>query len=180
MKLATCVHFIDPVTQSVLLAYQQAKIIGRKGYGGTMKENEGSLACTAREVSEETGGIKEFRINPDQEGGIIFDIADLVPVALIDFYNGPEDEVEFGDPTFRVLFYNCYKFSGHAIDTVEMRDPWFYPINNLPIDLVPGDLVFLPDILQGKMLTGWIRRTKDFKTILDSQIEACQLSDLII
>jgi hypothetical protein len=182
MNLATCVHFINKNLNSVLMADQQFKIVATKGYGGVFKDGEDGLKCAAREIPEETGKDKSKRLNPDEESeGIIFDTKDLIPVAVIDFYNGTEEEVPFGDPSYRVIFYNCYVFSGYAIDTLEMRNPWFYLINDLPFHkMVPGDELFIQDILEGKMRTGWIRRTNNLLTVIDPHIEACELKDLVI
>lgn len=182
MKRATLVHFINKF-DSVLLAMQQAKVIGRKGYGGKIEDGQTEIACTVEEVTDETGGNPEKRINPKEKGGIIFNPNDLVPVAVIDFYNGTEEEVPFGNPSWRVKFFNCYKFSGKAIDTIEMQDAWFYPIggDNLPLDEVPkGDELFLKDILQRKLRKGWIRRTSVSGPVIDWDINPCTLEDLVI
>ncbi len=181
MKKATCVHFIDRAANTVLFAEQQFKIIGLKGYGGKIEDGESAGDCTVREVMDESGGNKKFRTNPDEEGGIVFDPKDLIPVGCIDFYNGSEEEVPFGDPSFRVLFYNCYVFSGKAIDTVEMRNPQFYPINNLPFEkMVKGDEEFIKPLLEGVCTTGMIRRSSDWKTILQKELDECSVEDLVL
>ncbi len=168
MKKATAVHFIHKEKNEVLLADQQFKIIGLKGFGGKIEEGESALVSTIREVVEETGGISVYE-------------EDLIPVALIDFYNGPEELIPFGHPSFRVLFYNCYIFEGEAISTDEMKDPKYYDIDNLPIDrLVPGDDLFIHQILKGNTIKGWIRRTADFKTIINYEMYPCTLAELVI
>jgi hypothetical protein len=169
MKRATATHFINKSLNSVLLAYQQKKVIGLKGYGGKIEEGETPQDSVTREVFEEAGG------------GIIFDPADLVPVGLIDFYNGTEEEVPLGNPSFRVLFYNCYKFRGNAVSTEEMKDPWFYLFDSIPIEeLVKGDELFLLSLLREELTKGWIRRTTDFRTVLGSHFEPATIEDLII
>ncbi|MEO5645856.1 MAG: NUDIX domain-containing protein [Candidatus Paceibacterota bacterium] len=168
MKKATLVHFINKETNEVLLADQQFKIVGLKGFGGKIEEGESALASTTREVTEETGGIT-------------FDEKDLIPVGLIDFYNGPEEDKVFGDPSFRVLFYNCYLFKGEAVSTAEMQDPQFYEIDNLPIErLIPGDDLFIHEILKGNPTKGWIRRTADFAMVINAEIYPCTLAELVI
>lgn len=180
MELATCVHFINSL-HSVLLADQQTKIVGTKGYGGKLKDKEDPRKGSLREVKQETGYYKKYRINYFEDGGITFELKDLMPVAVIDFYNGTEEEVPFGTPSFRVLFYNCYIFKGRAVSTKEMRDPWFYPIDNLPTTELPlGDEHFLHDILNCVLTKGWMRRTKDFKTVLGYQFEPANVEDLVI
>ncbi len=181
MKRATATHFINKSLNTVLLAYQREKVIGLKGFGGKIKPGQTPWQNAVIEVSEETGGVKEKRINPEEEGGIVFDPQDLVPVALIDFYNGTDEEVPFGKPSFRVLFYNCYKFSGRAIDTEEMYDAWYYPIDGIPKEKLPiGDEEFLQPILEGNLTRGWMRRTADFKTVLGSHFEPAVIEDLVI
>lgn len=162
------------------MADQQFKIVGTKGYGGKIEDGQTPQESTKEEVCQESGKIKEFRINPDEEGGIEFDIKDLEPVGVIDFYNGPEDQVPFGDPSFRVLFYVCEKFSGKAIDTVEMRNPQMYDIDNLPSTLVPGDTLFIHDFLAKRYKKGYVRRSVDWKEILEHDLTDCSIGDLVI
>lgn len=181
MKIGTATHFINKSLNTVLLAYQREKVVGLKGFGGKMKPGQTAWQNAVEEVSEETGGVREKRINPEQEGGIVFDPHDLVPVAVIDFYNGTEEEVSFGEPSFRVLFYNCYKFAGTAIDTEEMYDSWYYPIGGIPTDKLPiGDELFLQSILEGNLTKGWMRRTANFETVLGFHFEPAVIEDLII
>lgn len=170
MKTATCIYFIKD--NAVLMAEQQYKIIGLKGYGGGPEDGETLLECALREIREETGCVKNKRLNPDEEGGISVLSKDLITMGVIDFYNGTAEEVPFGDPSFRVIFYRCDKFSGHAISTLEMMNPDFYDIHNLPFsEMIPGDDLFLTDMFNGFIVTGYIRRTKDFKNILDKKLE---------
>ncbi len=180
MKKATCVYFVDRIKNQVLMADQQFKIVGTKGYGGKIKPGQTPQESTVEEVGEESGTKKEFRINPDQEGGIVFDPKDLEPVGVIDFYNGPADSVPFGEPSFRVLFYICETFSGTPIDTVEMRNPCMYDIENLPSTLVPGDERFLYDFLHRRYKKGYMRRTEDWKEIIECELHNCTLEDLCI
>lgn len=180
MKRATCVYFIDRATKKVLMADQQFKIVGTKGYGGKIEEGQTPQESTKDEVDQESGKIKEFRINPEEEGGIEFNTADLEPVGVIDFYNGPEDQVPFGDPSFRVLFYVCEKFSGKAIDTVEMQNPQMYDLDHLPNTLVPGDELFIDDFLNKRYKKGFVRRSADWKEILEYKLDDCSIEDLVI
>ncbi len=168
MKKATCVHFINKATNSVLLAHQQRKIIGLKGYGGKLEDGESAIDSTVREIPVETGGI-------------VFDPKDLVPVGIIDFYNGTEEEVPFGSPSFRVLFYNCYTFTGTAVSTDEMKDPWFYLFDSIPVEeLVRGDEEFLFKLLAEDLTKGWMRRTSDLKTVIDAHFEPAFIEDLVL
>lgn len=105
----------------------------------------------------------------------------MIPVGLFDFYNGSDIEVPLGDPSFRVIFYICEKFSGKAIDTIEMRNPQFYTLDNLPLEkMIKGDPDFVPQLLNGRHLKGMVRRTSDWQGILESVIEECNVEDLVI
>ncbi|MES2225053.1 MAG: hypothetical protein V4478_03645 [Patescibacteria group bacterium] len=181
MTTATCTHFIDREARKVLLAYQVRKIVGLKGYGGKIEPHQTPESNAIDEVKEESGGDPAERINPAEEGGIQFSASALKRVGLIDFYNGTEEEAPFGSPTFRVVFFNCYEYSGSAISTNQMQRPDWYDIDNLPIgELIVGDELFLLNILNENMLTGWMRRTSDFKTILGYHFEPCTAKALVI
>lgn len=171
-KTATCTYFIRD--GKVLLAKQIEKVIGRKGYGGKIKPGQSIRGNAIEETAEESGGKKEFRVDPDQEGGIVFKEEDLEPIAFIDFYNGDETEVPYGTPSFKVYFFLCLKFSGEAIDTKEMIDPQYYALDDLPIDeLVKGDELFVPQMLEGIPLSGHIRRTSDWSKVLENTVTEC-------
>ena len=44
----------------------------------------------------------------------------------------------------------------------------------------PGDELFVPQILAGTLVKGWIRFTEDSKKVLGSLIESCTKEDLVI
>ncbi|MCC6198854.1 NUDIX domain-containing protein [Candidatus Nomurabacteria bacterium] len=169
MKKATCTYLIDG--QYVQMAYQQKKIIGFKGYGGMIEEGQSIRGNAVQEIWEETGGVSKLRIRKDEIGGIFTRPELLEPVAQIDFYNGTEEEVPFGSPSMRVYFFLCFQYAGKAIDTVEMTKHQLFAINSLPEkQLVQGDEMFMYQILNGKKLEGWMRRTKDFSSIVDYEL----------
>jgi len=161
MKIATCVYIIE--NGYVQMANQQKAIIGFKGYGGKIKPGQTLRQNVVEEVWEETGGVPSLRLNPDEEGGIHLREEWLQPIGLIDFYNGTEEEVPFGDPSFRVYFFLCKRKLGKAVDTLEMRDHQLFNVHYPPIDrMVKGDEVFVPKILLNIPVTGWIRRNEDW------------------
>jgi hypothetical protein len=177
MKIATCVYLLHNNDNYVQMAQQQRKILGFKGYGGVVEEDQTIRGNAVQELWEETGGKKELRINPDQEGGIFTREELLIPAACIDFYNG-EDVLE-GYPSFRVYFFLCRRFAGKAIDTVEMKHHQLFHVRNLPIDrLVKGDELFIPRLLSGICLTGSVRRSADWSTIIADGLKEVSQKDL--
>jgi 8-oxo-dGTP pyrophosphatase MutT (NUDIX family) len=176
VKIATCVYLIKD--GYVLMGNQQKTIFGFKGYGGKVKPGQTIRQNAVEEVWEETGGIPELRINPEEEGGIHIREEWLEPAGLIDFYNGSEGDVPFGKPSFRVYFFICRKSMGKAVDTVEMRDHQLFNVNYLPIDkMIKGDGEFIPKMLNGICLTGWLIRDKDWNTT-SSFFEECTKESL--
>lgn len=166
MKIATCVYLIKD--GYVQMGYQNSFIVGFKGYGGKV-ENQTIRQNAVQEVWEETGGVPEFRIDRDEKGGIQIREEWLEPAGLIDFYNGSEEEFPLGDPSFRVYFFLCRDSSGKAVDTIEMKDHQLFNIHNPPIDkMVKGDGDFIPTMLLGTCITGWVRRDKEWNTICSS------------
>jgi hypothetical protein len=166
MKIATCLYLIKD--GYVQMGYQDSFIVGFKGYGGKV-ENQTIRQNAVQELWEETGGVPELRVHREQEGGILIREEWLEPAGLIDFYNGTEEEVPFGDPSFRVYFFLCRQSMGKAIDTIEMKDHQLFNIDYLPIDkMVKGDGEFIPPMLKGICLKGLVRRDKDWNTIVSS------------
>lgn len=176
MKEATCVYLFRKVEGKgeVLLADQQRGIVRnkKKGYGGKIEQGQSKTENVIEETWGETGGIKELRISKNEEGGIKITTHGLHYVGMVDFYNGTEAEVPFGDPSFRVHFFTCSNFSGTPIDTIEMQNHQWYPVNNPPWDkMVIGDDIFLKPIFNGQTSVGWMRRTSDLSKVIDYQID---------
>jgi 8-oxo-dGTP pyrophosphatase MutT (NUDIX family) len=173
MKIATCVYIIQGAYAQ--MANQQKTIIGFKGYGGKVKPGQTLRQNLVEEVWEETGGVPELRVDPEEEGGIHLREEWLTPIGSIDFYNGPEEEVPFEDPSFRVYFFLSKQKLGKAVDTIEMKDHQLFSIHHPPIDrMVKGDEVFVPKILLGIPVTGWIRRNADWSVHSMSLLEGKQ------
>ncbi len=168
MKKASCVYCIDAARNKVLMAEQQYKIIGLKGYGGGFDPERGDKTmedCAGREL--------------DEEGCIPIKKEKLELVGRMAFYNGPVEEVPDGEPSFEVWFYRYFDFLGTAVSTDEMKNPDWYDIDNLPIEeMIVGDDLFIPQILRGELIKGWIRRTKDLKQVIDYHLEPCTIEDL--
>ncbi len=178
-KLATLIYPIDKGANAVILATQtRGPGVGyRFGYGGKIEDGEDADTCVCRETQDESGGAK------DKTRGIIIDKNDLERVALIDFYKG--ENRPFGNPTFRVLCYRTFRWTGVAEKTDEMDDPKPFPIDTLfsgetKHEMKPGDELFVPQILAGTPVKGWVRFSEDSKTVLGHEILPCSLEDLVI
>jgi hypothetical protein len=46
--------------------------------------------------------------------------------------------------------------------------------------MIPGDDLFIPRMLKGEIIKGWVRRTKDFARVIDFEIIPCSEKDLVI
>ena len=173
MKIATCVYIIQGAYAQ--MANQQKTIIGVKGYGGKVKPGQTLRQNLVEEVWEETGGVPELRVDPEEEGGIHLREEWLIPIGLIDFYNGPENQVPFGDPSFRVHFFLSKRKLGRAVDTVEMKDHQLFNIFYPPITrMLKGDEFFVPKMLLDIPVVGWMRRNDDWSVHSMSLLEGKQ------
>lgn len=182
MKKATLVYIVDD--GEVLMAKKTQKVgIGCYfGYGGKKKWWQTFRGCAVREVWEETGGVKSKRWNgPSDNGGIKIKKRDLEPVGLIDFYRGDESQAPYGKPNFRVMCYRVTKYRGEPVSTTEMRDPQWFPIDKIPFgteEMKAGDQFFVPQIIKGTPVKGWIRFIDD-KTLIGHDIQPCSIEDLV-
>jgi hypothetical protein len=182
MKKATLVYIVDD--DEVLMAKKVRKI-GTGfffGYGGKKNWWETAKGSAIREVWSESGGKKNNRCVPSESGGIKIQKKDLEPFALIDFYNGNEVEVPFGDPSFRVICYRVKRFIGKAIDTMEMRDATWFPVDEVPYDdpriMKPGDELFVPKVIKGIPVKGWIRFNKKTNALIAHDVKECLENEL--
>jgi len=168
MKKATCVYIIDSVAKDVLMARKTRKVgIGYWfGYGGKREGDESPEECTLRETKKETNGIE-------------LDESQLERVAVIDFYKG--ETFIFGKPGFRVIFYRTFQLVDRIVDeTEEMADPTWFSIDDLPFDqMMPGDKFFIPEVLAGIPVRGWIHFSDDEKTVFDHSVDRCLPEDLV-
>ena len=136
------------------------------GYGGKIEPGEDADACIIREFEVESGGAKILK-------------KDLRRFALIDFYNDAKEVRPLGSPTFRVLCYRVLRWKGIIAETPEMQDPQPFPILGLPwSNMKPGDELFVPHIILGVPIKGWIRFDDD--RVITSEIKPCILADLVL
>lgn len=166
MKKATIVYLLRP--EEVLMALKQ-KVLGINkwfGYGGKIEDYETALECACRETREESRGL-------------IIEEKDLSPVALIDFYNGPDRP--FGDPNFRVIFYTAKIWQGEPQDTDEMKCPTWFSIKDLPFhEMKAGDELIIPQVTKEIPQKGYIRFSEDESLVIDFKIEPCDIHSLVI
>ncbi len=171
---ATIVYLVNPVDGTVIMVKKTREPgIGYWfGYGGKIEEGETPEMCTCRETADESGkkmGDVYITILPEN----------LERVALIDFYKGSERPL--GNPTFRVLCYRATRWTGETIGTDEMSNLQPFSIHDLPFhEMKPGDELFVPQIIAGTSVKGWIRSRDDEKEFFDSDVNPCRIEDLVI
>jgi ADP-ribose pyrophosphatase YjhB (NUDIX family) len=170
MSKATLVYIIDPDTNEVLMAKKMKKVgIGYWfGYGGKTEEGETLEDCVCRETNEESGGV------------ITLKKENLEPVVRMKFFNKKELNPHIDDPVFEVLCYRIFQKKsevGTPLSTEEMADPTWFPVGNIPWnEMKPGDELFVPHILSGTLMEGWL--WFDQGEVLGSDIKSCTIEDI--
>lgn len=127
--------------EKILLALKQRGIGAGMwmGYGGKFDlELDQSINDTAlRELKEETAEI-------------ICTKKDLEPHALINFTLKTVDK----DYLMQGFMYRLSNYSGNIRDTEEMKNPTWFPLNEIPYEnMLVDNQVFLPLILKGEHFT---------------------------
>lgn len=166
--LATLVYLVDARDKTVIMA-RKGRSVGKGhwfGYGGKIEPGEDADACVCRETFDESGGV-------------VIRSRHLERVALIDFYDDSVGVRPHGNPSFRVLCYRTLRWDGEPSSTDEMSDPLAFDLAALPWSgMKPGDELFVPQILAGSPVRGWIRFLADGS--LDARILPCEPDDLVI
>jgi len=115
------------------------------GFGGKPKHGEKLEDCLLRETRE--------------EAGIDLDGNDIELVAVLDFHFTNDPEV--WDQQAHV--YRATRYRGTPVETEEM-DPKEFALIDIPYDSMwPGDIHWLPLVLNGKLVGGSITFTEDFR-----------------
>jgi ADP-ribose pyrophosphatase YjhB (NUDIX family) len=134
----------------VLLALKLTGKIGvgnLNGYGGGVELTDPSVVA---------GAVREL----DEECKIQTEAQHLALVAHIEFRFD-------GSALFEGFVYLVREWSGTPVATDEMGEPAWYPIDTLPIEQMwEGDRLWLPNLLTGEILDGWIDYEKVTKEIL--------------
>jgi 8-oxo-dGTP pyrophosphatase MutT (NUDIX family) len=113
------------------------------GFGGKPQKGEKLEDCLLRETRE--------------EAGIDLDGKDIELVAVLDFYftNRPEDWDQ------QAHVYRATRYRGTPVETEEM-DPKEFALNDIPYNRMwPGDIHWLPLVLNGKLVRGSITFTEE-------------------
>lgn len=146
----------------ILLAKKKMKI-GKdcwNGYGGGVEEGETLTETAVRELKEESG-IETF------EDG-------LIKIAVMDFYNQKTDGSVF---TARVHFYTVSEWEGECHESIEMAEPTWFPINEIPFhEMMPADRIFLPLAFSGKKIVGSAHYSP-FQKMLIGDVEIQEVSE---
>lgn len=108
----------------------------------------------------------------------------LERVALIKFYKGESLKPLTDEPTFEVLCYRIFQSKsdvGTPRDTDEMKDVrWFDSIPFGTHLMKPGDELFVPQIIAGTPIKGYIHFVDNTNEMIDHSIVSCAKEDLVI
>jgi 8-oxo-dGTP pyrophosphatase MutT (NUDIX family) len=139
----------------VLLALKQKKLGAGflNGFGGKKEPDDATIDDTNIRETYEEGGIW---------------ITEAQKVGEITFHN-PSDDDEL--KRMRVHIFTATQWAGKPTPTEEMKDIRWYTIADLNYDkFLPADRLFIPLILGGKSVRGFIEYNQDW-TIKTSDIE---------
>ena len=138
----------------VLLA-RKARGIGKgkwNGYGGRKKGSEPLRKTAVRELREEAGVTAVER--------------DLLKVTTARFFFKKNTEHV---NLWTVHVFLCKKWQGEVVETSEMRDPRWFPIDKLPLEqMMAGDREWLPKIFELNKLCVRVYYGKDTRTVESS------------
>ncbi len=128
--------------------FAQGKI---NGFGGKIENGESIESAAVRELHEECG--------------VRVDLADLVPVARLDFFFPAKPEWDQAVHAFTVK-----RWHGEPIETEEMQPMWI-KTNLIPYDRMwADDIHWLPLVLQGKRIEATFTFKDDNETVKQAQI----------
>lgn len=138
----------------VLLALKKKKIGASflNGYGGRVEDSDLNIEEAAvRELSEESS--------------IRARVEDIEKVAHITFHFE-------GVPKLECHVFLVHKWIGEPIETDEMGKPEWYPADTIPEDKMwIGDRLWLPRILKGETLSGFVDYSSDGQIVLNSNFK---------
>lgn len=141
-------------TPSSLKLRIAGKIIG---YGGKRDVTDPSdVACIVRECETETA--------VPGKSGIIIEPDDAVPMARFVVKN------EDGRSDLILTYFVIKKWTGEANDSKEIVGARFYPINDLPEDVLALDTIVLPAIIAGQKLGGWAKYDAEMSKLVASDV----------
>ncbi len=138
----------------VLLALKKKKIGAGwlNGYGGGVEEQDNTIADAAVRELQEESLIAAKAEHAEQVAHIVFSFE--------------------GIPKLECHVFIVREWCGEPIETDEMGEPEWHPIDSLPKDRMwLGDRLWLPRILEGETLSGFVDYTQDGKEILNSNFK---------
>ncbi len=138
--------------EKVLLALKKHKIGAGwlNGYGGKVEESDSTIVSSARRELQE-------------EASIDAELSAFSQVAHIEF------RFE-GEPRFEGFIFFVSEWQGDPAESDEMGPPEWYPVDSLPEDKMwMGDRVWLPRLLRGETLNGWINYSADGGAVLEHE-----------
>jgi 8-oxo-dGTP diphosphatase len=152
MQDATLVFLVRE--NGILLGYKKRGFAEGKinGFGGKIEASETIESAAARELEEECG--------------VHVDVADLQPVARLDFFFPAKPE---WDQVVHVFL--AKRWRGEPVETEEMRPMWVNT-NSIPYDRMwADDRHWLPLVLQGKHVQATFTFKEDNETVAEARIQ---------
>lgn len=176
---ATLLYIVDPETQEVLMAKKCKKVgVGFWfGYGGKLEdEDAGDMKrCIVREFETESGGVSIDHYY-DQ----------LEPMAFIRFFRGEDKDPLKDEPSFEVLCFRLFVSKSEfadIVDTDEMEQATWWKIAEIPYkdatQMKPGDELFVPSIIAGTPVKGYIWFEKENNELLGHEVLPCTPESLV-
>jgi ADP-ribose pyrophosphatase YjhB (NUDIX family) len=142
-----------PIRGSEVLLARKTRKIGAglwNGWGGSIEKGE-----TIRETA-----VRELR----DESGLSTSLKDLEYRGKVTFHN---QKSHVGKFDVEVHMFLLRRWSGIVKPNSEMKDPTFWPIQDLPFDeMMPSDKDWLPLILSGTCIEGEVWHGKSNTSLL--------------
>lgn len=145
---------VFPIKDNKILLGLKKRGFGKdkfNGFGGKVKKNETHRECACRELTE--------------EANIMAKTANLKPIAFIDFRFPFSPEL-----THYGYVYFVEEYLGNPLESEEMIPMWF-DFAEIPYDQMwKGDKMWLPQLLQGQPLVGYVSFAEDNENIVDIKL----------
>lgn len=174
---ATLLYVVDPDTLEVLFA-TKGRGVGAGflfGYGGKFEdEDEGDARkCVCREFEKESGGISIKKY---------YTAIELM--ARIRFFRGEDKNPLTDEPSFEVDCFRLLAKKENFVEiqsTEEMKKPEWIFKDDIPFDsnrMKPGDKLFVPEVIHGIPVFGYIWFEKENNVVLGSEVKHCSKESL--